>query len=118
MSQSSVARSRCWSGTLVCFGVPPFVADTRCRSPKRMLMSQQNSIQNMEMLSGTGSGVTLGNKSLWEERRLVSVARSGTIFWDAWTVEPNKQGIWRLIDGQSFEKRTALRMMCWARVES
>ena len=66
----------------------------------------------MEMLSGTGSGVTLGNKSLWEERRLVSVARSGTIFWDAWTVEPNKQGIWRLIDGQSFEKQTALRMTC------
>ena len=26
--------------------------------------------------------------------------------------EPNKQGIWRLIDGQSFEKQTALRMTC------
>ena len=32
--------------------------------------------------------------------------------------EPNKQGIWRLIDGQLFEKRTALRMMCWARFEN
>ena len=28
------------SGTLVCFGLPPDAADTRCRSPKRMLMSQ------------------------------------------------------------------------------
>ena len=73
---------------------------------------KQNSNQNMEMLSGAGSGVTLGNKSLWEERRLVSVARSGTIFWDAWTVEPNKQGIWRLIDGQSFENQMALIMTC------
>ena len=73
---------------------------------------KQNSNQNMEMLSGTGSGVTLGNKSLWEERRLVSVARSGTIFWDAWTVEPNKQGIWRLIDGPSFENQMALIMTC------
>ena len=73
---------------------------------------KQNSNQNMEMLSGAGSGVTLGNKSLWEERSLVSVARSGTIFWDAWTVEPNKQGIWRLIDGQSFENQMAWIMTC------
>ena len=34
----------------------------------------------MEMLSGTGIEVTPGNESLWEERRLVTVAHSGTIF--------------------------------------
>ena len=34
----------------------------------------------MEILSGTGIAVTPGNESLWEERRLVTVAHSGTIF--------------------------------------
>ena len=66
----------------------------------------------MEMLSGTGSGVTPGNKSLWEEKRLPQARFGVSLF------EPNKQGTWRLIDGQLFEKRTALRMMCWARFEN
>ena len=83
-------------------------AVVRCRGPLVQPVGhlEQNAIRNMDMLSGTGSGVTPGNKSLWEQRRLVTLAHSGTIFWDAWTVthssSPGGLIYWQL---RSYDRR-------------